>query len=68
MAEDLGEQPAGSEAPEYRGHDLFVSYSRADREIVVALTGKLSAAGKKAWVDLEDIPPSAEWMNMVSAR
>ena len=45
MAEDLGEQPAGSEAPEYRGHDVVVSYSRADREIVVALTGKLSDAG-----------------------
>jgi hypothetical protein len=45
-----------------RGHDLFVSYSRADRERVLALTQGLAARGKRAWVDLEDIPPSAEWM------
>ena len=45
-----------------RGHDVFVSYSRADRERVVELTRALAARGKRAWVDLEDIPPSAEWM------
>ena len=45
-----------------RGHDVFVSYSRADRERVVELTQALAARGKRAWVDLEDIPPSAEWM------
>jgi hypothetical protein len=45
-----------------RGHDVFVSYSRADREAVVELTEALAARGKRAWVDLEDIPPSAEWM------
>src|SRR5215207_3332754 len=45
-----------------RGHDVFVSYSRADRERVIALTQGLAARGKRAWVDLEDIPPSAEWM------
>ncbi len=45
-----------------RGHDVFVSYSRADRERVVMLTQGLASRGKRAWVDLEDIPPSAEWM------
>ena len=45
-----------------RGHDVFVSYSRADRERVVELTQALASRGKRAWVDLEDIPPSAEWM------
>src|SRR3990172_1706446 len=45
-----------------RGHDVFVSYSRADRERVIELTWALAARGKRAWVDLEDIPPSAEWM------
>ena len=45
-----------------RGHDVFVSYSRADRERVIELTQGLAARGKRAWVDLEDIPPSAEWM------
>ena len=45
-----------------RGHDVFVSYSRADRQRVAELTQALTARGKRAWVDLEDIPPSAEWM------
>ncbi len=45
-----------------RGHDVFVSYSRADRERVIALTQGLAERGKRAWVDLEEIPPSAEWM------
>jgi WD40 repeat protein len=30
--------------------------------VVVALTEGLAERGKRAWVDLEDIPPSAEWM------
>jgi hypothetical protein len=38
-----------------RGHDVFVSYSRADRERVVELTHALAARGKREWVDLEDI-------------
>ena len=45
-----------------RGHDVFVSYSRADRAAVASLTKALADRGKRAWVDLEDIPPSAEWM------
>jgi WD40 repeat protein len=45
-----------------RGHDVFVSYSRADRQAIVGLTSALAERGKRAWVDLEDIPPSAEWM------
>ena len=60
MAEDLREAAGTTE--EHRGHDVFVSYSRADREVVVELTDRLTVAGKRAWVDLEDIPPSAEWM------
>ena len=50
-----------------RGHDVFVSYSRADRERVIALTQGLAERGKRAWVDLEDIPPSAEWMGEIRA-
>ena len=48
-------------------HDVFVSYSRADREVVVELVAGLQARGLKAWVDLEDIPPSAEWMAEIRA-
>jgi WD40 repeat protein len=56
------------EVPEpARGHDVFVSYSRADRDAVVRLTQALAERGKRAWVDLEDIPPSAEWMAEIRA-
>ena len=48
-------------------HDVFVSYSRADREIVVELVAGLQARELRAWVDLEDIPPSAEWMAEIRA-
>src|SRR3990172_2643995 len=48
-----------------RGHDVFVSYSRADRQRVIELTRALAARGKRTWVDLEDIPPSAEWMTEI---
>jgi len=55
-------------APEpARGHDVFVSYSRADRETVFELTDALAERGKRAWVDLEEIPPSAEWMAKIRA-
>lgn len=46
---------------------MFVSYSRADREAVVGLVAGLDARGLRAWVDLEDIPPSAEWMAEIRA-
>lgn len=67
MADDLREVPAAEAASVTRGHDVFVSYSRADRERVVALTQALAERGKRAWVDLEDIPPSAEWMAEIKA-
>lgn len=42
---------------------LFVSYSRTDAAFVRWLCGALREAhGIDAWVDWEDIPPTAEWM------
>jgi hypothetical protein len=65
----LGHAGGGTdvEPRDHRGHDVLVSYSRADRDAVVALTEHLAAAGKRPWVDLEDIPPSAEWMAEIRA-
>ncbi len=53
---DVVSGPAGT------GSDVFVSYSRADREFAVRLTEGLRARGREAWVDWQDIPPTAEWM------
>lgn len=42
------------------GHDIFVSYRRADRELVASLARKLEARGLDVWYDAE-IDASADW-------
>ena len=44
------------------GSDLFISYSRADEAFVRQLDHRLTGAGRTVWVDIDDIPPTAEWM------
>jgi WD40 repeat protein len=41
---------------------LFISYSRVEGAFVRHLFEGLTVRGVDAWVDWEDIPPSAEWM------
>jgi WD40 repeat protein len=45
--------------------DVFISYARKDQEFVRALQSALSDADLTAWVDWEDIAPSAEWMSEI---
>jgi hypothetical protein len=47
--------------------DIFISYSRRDREFVHRLNGALNRAGHDVWVDWEDIPPTAEWMEEINS-
>ena len=42
--------------------DAFICYSRKDASFVHMLHDALERAGIDAWVDLQDIPPSADWM------
>jgi WD40 repeat protein len=42
--------------------DLFISYSRHDLAFTRRLAAGLESRGKKVWVDLDDILPSAPWM------
>lgn len=42
-------------------HDVFISYSRRDKEFVRQLFAALEAEGRDAWVDWEDIPITADW-------
>jgi TIR domain len=49
-------------ANQHRGMpDIFISYSRQDRDFVEALRARFSELGRKTWVDVNDIPPSAKW-------
>lgn len=45
--------------------DAFISYPRKDKSFVELLCVALASQGRKAWVDWDGIPPSAEWMNEI---
>src|SRR3954464_14983717 len=48
-----------------QGHDVFISYSRKDREFVRRLDQELARQGREAWVDWEGIRPSEEFMEAI---
>src|SRR6476620_8111365 len=60
-----GNDATETTSPDEDRHDVFISYSRSDRERVRDLSAALETNGKRCWVDLEDIPPSAEWMSEI---
>jgi WD40 repeat protein len=45
--------------------DVFISYSRRDKHFVDRLNQALEARGKDAWVDVDDIPVSAQWLKEI---
>src|SRR5690606_36175944 len=45
--------------------DLFISYSRRDLDFVQQLYDRLKARERDIWIDLEDIPPTAEWLQEI---
>lgn len=59
-------QATAGALPEGARPDAFVSYSRADEAFVRdVLVPALVARGKDVWIDLENIPPSADWRERV---
>src|SRR4026208_2569166 len=59
--------PLREVAPVRPGSDVFISYSRRDREVVERLTAALKARGRSVWVDFAEIPPTAEWMEEITS-
>ena len=45
--------------------EVFISYSRKDRDVVRRLDEALKSRGREAWVDWEDIRPTEEWMQAI---
>jgi WD40 repeat protein len=41
--------------------DVFISYAREDQGFVRRLHEALASRGREAWVDWQDIPPTAKW-------
>lgn len=46
--------------------EIFISYSRKDRLFVQELCEALAARERETWVDLEGIPPTAEWWREIA--
>jgi len=52
-------EPIGQQVP--RAKDIFISYSRKDKEFVRRLDEELRRRDHQAWVDWEGIPPGDTW-------
>lgn len=48
-------------------HDVFISYAREDREFVAELSLTLHARGRKPWVDMSEIPLTADYQKVIDA-
>jgi len=48
-----------------KANEVFISYSRRNKEFALALQQQLRMAGIDAWLDTEDIPKSAEWWRAI---
>jgi WD40 repeat protein/type II secretory pathway component PulM len=46
---------------------VFISYSRTDKDFVHKIGEALAEQKREAWVDWHDIPPTAEWLKEVYA-
>jgi WD40 repeat protein len=57
--------PGDQQAP--RPQEVFISYSRKDKDFVRHLDESLKSRGREAWVDWEDIRPTEEWMQAIHA-
>jgi TIR domain len=44
---------------------VFISYSRKDKEFALKLRDALEGAGREAWLDEKNIPPTAEWQQEI---
>lgn len=42
-------------------HDIFVSYSKADRDCAFALAARVEASGLSVWIAPRDVSPAADW-------
>ena len=52
---------SSSPVKEQTDYDIFISYSRKDKDFVRNLWEALERFNKNAWVDWDDIPPAQDW-------
>lgn len=51
----------------YNFSDVFISYSRKDRDFVKRIGDALAAKGYEIWADWEDIPQTVDWWAEIKA-
>src|SRR5512138_389103 len=44
---------------------VFISYSRKDKPFAGKLTDHLEKSQLETWIDWEDIPPTADWLDQI---
>lgn len=47
--------------------DVMISYSRKDKEFVLALERSIKNIGRETWVDWDDIPATVDWWEEIKA-
>ena len=45
--------------------EVFISYSRKDKDFVASLHQALAEQQRETWLDTKDIPPTAEWLKEI---
>lgn len=61
----MGADTVQSSAIERKSNEIFISYSRKDKEFVQALDASLRQLGYDPWVDWEDIQPTEDWWTAI---
>jgi hypothetical protein len=51
-----------------RGASVFISFARQDKEFVASVRDSLRVDERQLWVDMEDIPPSADWLDIIHKK
>jgi len=62
---DAEQRGAGLGPAPVESSDVFISYSRSDRDAALRIADGLRARGRTLWVDWEGIAPTAEWMSEI---
>jgi DNA polymerase III delta prime subunit len=57
----IDDSSGSSPIKERADYDLFISYSRRDKDFVRQLWEALTGANQTTWVDWNDIPPAQDW-------
>lgn len=57
----LENAPSSLSQRHYLENEIFISYSRRDKEFVQRLDAALRASNRNPWVDWEDIQPTEDW-------